>query len=178
MALTGNKRTCAAPHGAYRCKGNDRWVAIGVFTDEEWDSFCRVIEYPAWTKDAKFSTLSSRVRNSDELDKLVEAWTINHKAEHVMTTMQDAGVGAGVVANAQDIVEDVQLNYYDYFREVDHPITGKANYYHTPAFKLSEASAEVGRPTLLGEHNKYICNEILGISDDEFSRLTQEGVFE
>jgi crotonobetainyl-CoA:carnitine CoA-transferase CaiB-like acyl-CoA transferase len=95
-----------------------------------------------------------------------------------MTMMQEAGVGAGVVANAQDLAEDVQLNHYEYFREVDHPYTGKANYYHPTAVKLSGADAEVGRPPLLGEHNKYICTEILGISDDDFARLQQEGAFE
>jgi benzylsuccinate CoA-transferase BbsF subunit len=178
LALTGNKCDYAAPHGVYRCQGDDRWVTIAVFTDEEWHSFCQVLGNPAWTKDPRFMTTTSRIKNSDELDKLVEAWTINHKAEQVMTMMQAAGVGAGVVANAQDIVEDVQLEHYEYFREVDHPYTGKANYYHPTAVKLSEANAEVGRPPLLGEHNQYICQEVLGMSDADFTRLKQEGAFE
>jgi crotonobetainyl-CoA:carnitine CoA-transferase CaiB-like acyl-CoA transferase len=102
---------------------------------------------------------------------------VNLTAEYVMEVLQKAGVGAGVVANARDLAEDAQLNYYGFFREVEHPYTGKASYYHPPAFELSEAPADVGRPTLLGEHNEYICREILGISGAEFALLKQEGVF-
>ncbi len=178
LALTGNKCAYAAPHGAYRCKGNDRWVAIGVFTDEEWNAFCKVIENPAWTKDARFSTLSNRVENSDELDRLVEGWTINFTAEQVMAMMQAAGVSAGVVANAQDAELDPQLKYYDFFHELDHPYLGKLNFYHPPGFKLSGATAEVARHPFLGEHNEYICTQILGMPDEEFVQLTQEGVLE
>jgi len=178
LTLTGNKSAYAAPHGAYPCKGDDRWVAIGVFTDKEWGSFCQVIENPAWTKDAKFSTLASRVKNSDELDKLVGEWTINFTAEQVMTMMQDAGVSAGVVANAQDQEEDPQFKHYDFFREREHPYLGKHNFYHPPGFKLSEVDAEVSAPSLLSEHTEYICREILGMTEEEFTGLKEEGVFD
>jgi benzylsuccinate CoA-transferase BbsF subunit len=176
LALTGNKSAYAAPHGAYPCKGDDRWVGIGVYTDEEWDSFCQVIENPAWTKDAKFSTLSNRVKNSDELDRLVGEWTINFTAEQVMAMMQANGVSAGVVANAQDSEEDPQLKHYDFFREREHPYLGKLNFYHPPGFTLSEAPAEVSAPSLLGEHSEYVCTEILGMSKEEFDQLVQEGI--
>jgi benzylsuccinate CoA-transferase BbsF subunit len=178
LALTGNKCSYAAPHGVYRCRGDDRWVAIAVTTGEEWDSFCRVLGNPDWTGDARFSILESRIKNSEELDRFVETWTVNQTAEYVMEVLQEAGVGAGVVANARDLAEDAQLNYYNFFREVEHPYTGKASYYHPPAFYLSEAPAEVGRPTLLGEHNEYICRDILGITDAQFAQLKQQGVFE
>ncbi len=178
LALTGNKCDYAAPHGVYPCQGDDRWVAIAVCTDEEWDSFCRVLGNPAWTQDLRFATMASRVEHSDELDSYVEAWTKNYKAEQVMTMMQDAGVGAGIVANSRDLAEDVQLNHYNYFREAKHPYLGKGNFYHPPSIKLSEVDADVGRPNLIGEHNKYICNEILGISDDEYNQLMRDGAFD
>lgn len=178
LAMKGNKCDYAAPHGAYRCKGDDRWVAIAVQTDEEWDSFCRVLENPEWTREARFRTLSGRVQNSDELDRLVEAWTINFTAEQVMAMLQAAGVSAGVVATAQDSEEDPQLKHYDFFHELDHPFMGKQKFYHPPGFKLSESPAELGRPPLIGEYNDYICTKILGMSDEEFTQLVQEGVFD
>jgi benzylsuccinate CoA-transferase BbsF subunit len=178
LTLTGNKSNYAAPHGAYPCKGDDRWVGIGVFTDKEWDSFCAVIGNLAWTKEARFSTLAGRVENSDELDRLVGEWTINFKAEQVMAMMQAAGVAAGVVANAQDQEEDPQFKHYDFFREREHPYLGKHNFYHPPGFKLSKAFAEVSAPSLLGEHTEYICREILGMTEEEFNGLKQEGVFD
>ncbi len=178
FTLKGNRCSYAAPHGIYPCRGHDRWVAIATCTEEEWYSFCRVLGNPDWTRDPRFMNMTSRIEHGDELDELVGSWTINHTAEEVMTMMQNAGVGAGIVANARDLAEDPQLNHYRYFREVEHPYTGTANYYHPPAFKLSRVDAEVGRPTLLGEHNKYICTEILGIPASEFEELSREGAFE
>ena len=106
----GNRYPHAAPHGAYRCRGEDRWCAIAVFTDEEWQCFVRVIGSSAWTRDAGFSTLPARKENEEELDKRVEAWTINHKAEEVMRRMQAAGVSAGLLTNAEELLlHDPQL---------------------------------------------------------------------
>jgi len=178
LALTGNKCDYAAPHGIYPCRGDDRWVAIAVCTNEEWDSFCRVVGNPAWTKEPKFATLAGRIEHSDEIDSYVGAWTKDRAAEQVMFMLQDAGVGAGVVANSRDLAEDVQFKHYNYFREADHPYQGRANFYHPPSFKLSAVDADVGRPNLLGEHNEYICKEILGISDDEFAQLMRDGAFD
>jgi crotonobetainyl-CoA:carnitine CoA-transferase CaiB-like acyl-CoA transferase len=178
LTTTGNHSAYAAPHGAYRCRGDDRWCAIAVSTDEDWNSFCQVMGNPAWTKEPKFTTFPDRVKNSDKLDRLIEVWTINFTAEQVTTMMQRAGVSAGVVKNVEDLFQDPQLKYYQHFHELDHPVMGRCAYYQGPGFRLSEASYEVARPPLLGEHNEYVYTKILGISDDEFVRLMQEGIFD
>ena len=178
LTLTGNRCAYAAPHGAYRCRGNDRWCAISVFTDEEWDSFCKVVGNPPWTKDSKFTTLLSRVENNEELDCFVEEWTIHFTAEQVMAMMQAAGVPAGVASNAEDLFQDPQLKHYHHFHDLDHPAIGKCAYYQGPGFRLSEADYEVARPPLLGEHNEYVYTKILGIPDDEFVQLMEDGVFD
>ncbi len=178
LALTGNKCLCAAPHGAYPCKGDDRWVAIGVYNDAEWEQFCQAIGNPSLIEHEKFRTLTNRVENSDELDGLINQWSVNFTAEQLMEKLQAAGVSAGVVANAQDSELDPQLKHYDFFREIDHPYLGKRNFYHPPGFKLSNATAELGRAPLIGEYTDHICKEILGISDDEFNQMKHEGVFD
>ena len=71
----GNASPSAAPHGAYPCAGSDRWVAISVSSDCEWQAFCDVLGNPEWTALPKFSTLSGRKQNEDELNRLVEEWT-------------------------------------------------------------------------------------------------------
>jgi benzylsuccinate CoA-transferase BbsF subunit len=174
----GNKSDYAAPHGIYPCKGDDRWVAIAVMSDTEWQSFVKAIGSPKWAKDNKYAKAADRVKYSDELDKQIEQWTINYKPEEVEKRLQKAGVGAGVVANAKDIDEDPQMNYYNFYREMGHPYMGKLRYYHPAPLKLSAAEAAIGRPVLIGEHTDYICTKILGISQSEVDRLRQKGVFE
>jgi benzylsuccinate CoA-transferase BbsF subunit len=178
LALKGNKSDRAAPHGIYRCKGNDRWAAIAVTSDDEWQSFVKAIGSPPWTKAGKYATMTSRIKYSDELDNLVESWTVNYPPEAVEELLQKAGVGAGVAASPKDIDEDPQMNYYNFYREFDHPYMGKRRYYHPAGIKLSNAPAAMQRPVLLGEHNEYICTEILGMSQAEYEGLKQKGIFE
>ena len=178
LALIGNKCDYAAPHGIYRCKGDDRWVAIAVMTDDEWQSFIKAISSPDWAKDPKYDTAAGRVANSDELDRLVEEWTVNYPPEQAQAILQKAGVGAGLVANARDLDKDPQLNHYNFYRELDHPYMGKLHYYHPAPIKLSEVETAVQRPVLVGEHTDYICKEILGMPQEEIDGLRQKGVFD
>ncbi len=168
----------AAPHGAYRCRWEDRWCAIAVYTDEEWESFCRVIGNPAWTTDPRFATLEERKENEEELDRLIAAWTVNHSAEEVMSMMQTARVAAGIVASGEDTMEhDPQLKHRHLFWELEHPEIGN---YHgvAPSFILSKCPCEIKRAPLMGEHNEYVLKEILGMSDDEVNELISKGVVE
>ena len=174
----GNHHPDAAPHGAYRCQGNNRWCTIAVFSDEEWKAFCKVLGNPAWTENPKFATVLSRKANEEELDKLVESWTSKLPAEEVMHRMQDAGIGAGVVQSGKDLIEDPQLKHRHHFWYLNHPEMGSCAY-DGPPFKLSETPAELRMPApCLGEHTEYVCTQILGMSDEEFIELLAEGVFE
>ena len=175
---TGNRHPHAAPHGAYRCQGDDRWCTIAVFSDEEWQAFCKVIGEPAWTKQPRFDTLLARKENEDGLDRLVENWTVNYTPEEVMHKMQAAGIAAGVVQSGKDLIEDPQLEHRHHFWYLNHPEMGTCAY-DGPPFRLSETSAELHMPApCLGEHTDYVCTQILGMSDEEFIGLLNEGVFE
>jgi len=175
----GNQCPYAAPHNAYRCQGEDRWCAISVFTDEEWQNFCRLIGNPAMAEDPRFATLLARKENEEELDRLVNEWTIRHTADEVMNMMQAAGVAAGMVENAEDQVDfDAQLKHRHFFWELEHPEIGK--FLSPPGFHflMSKAGYELQRSPLLGEHNDYVYKERLGLSDEEITQLGKEGIID
>lgn len=146
--------------------------------DEGWKSFCRVLGYPKWKDDNRFATIWQRKRNEDELDKLIEEWTLNLTAEAVMKRMQAGGVAAGVVENGEDLLDnDPQLKYRHHFRELTHPEIGTYKC-EAPPFRLSKTPIDIKMPPpCLGEHTEYVCTKILGMSDDEFVKLSGEGVF-
>ncbi|MEK7353181.1 MAG: CoA transferase, partial [Chloroflexota bacterium] len=177
---TGNQSSYAAPHNAYRCQGEDRWCAIAVSNDEEWQSFCNVIGKPAMAKNPKFSTLLARKENEEELDRLVNEWTVKHSAEDVMTLMQAAGVAAGVVETGEDLMDkDPQLKHRHTFTELEYP-TGEGKYRTQagPHFQLSKYDCELKVAPLLGEHNEYVFKGLLGMPEEEFSLLVKEGVID
>jgi benzylsuccinate CoA-transferase BbsF subunit len=175
----GNKSPYAAPHGVYRCQGDDKWCAIAVFTDSEWTAFCRVIGSPTWTRETKFSTLAGRKENEDELNKLVEEWTVNRPTEEVMMMMQQGGVEAGVLRTIEDAIEHCpQENHRHYWWTLEHPDLGKS-IYQGNSYLLSKTPYEIQQPApRFGEHTEYICTRLLGMSDNEFTDLFQQGVFE
>lgn len=174
----GNCCPYAAPHGAYRCKGEDRWCAIAVFNDEEWKALVQVMGNPEWSQQTRFATLLGRKENEEELDRLVEEWTINYPPEEVMQVLQEAGVAAGLVENGKDLHQDPQLKHRHHFWLLKHPEMG-VTAYDGPSFRLSETPAELNRAApCLGEHTEYVCREILGMSDEEFVALLAEGVLE
>lgn len=174
----GNRHFSASPHGAYRCRGDDRWCTIAVFTNEEWQKFCLVSNYPPWSQTPRFADCSGRLEDADELDRLVESWTLNYTPEQVMHMMQNAGVAAGVVQNAKDMHDDPQLRYRGHYWVLDHTEIGPSTY-DSPAYRLSRTPAQ---PTMaapcMGQHNEFVCTQLLGMSDEEFVTLLAEGVFE
>jgi benzylsuccinate CoA-transferase BbsF subunit len=172
----GNASPYAAPHNAYRCKGDDRWCVIAVFGDEEWRSFCEVIGNPPWVNDPRFLDFTRRKENEPELDRLVEEWTISHSPEEVMERMQSAGIAAGIIANGQDFYEDPQLKYRHHFWTLPHAEVGEFSC-EGPSAILSETPAEITMPApCLGEHTEFVCREFLNMPDDEFIDLYKEGV--
>jgi len=174
----GNRSEYAAPHGAFRCQGDDRWCVIAVYSDKEWQAFCRVVGSPEWTKDPKFNTLRGRKGNEDELDKLVEAWTVLLTPEQVMTRMQASEVASGVVQTIKDLVNDPQLKHRERFQILEHPELG-THICENLAFRLSECKVEWKRPApCLGEHNELVYTKFLGMSEEEFIELLNDGVFE
>ncbi|MGZ3940596.1 MAG: CaiB/BaiF CoA transferase family protein, partial [Flavisolibacter sp.] len=111
----GNACDFAAPHGVFRCKGEDRWCAISVFTDDDWRGLCKAMRNPDWTNDSEFSTLLERKKHEKQLNILVEQWTTQYEPEKIMALLQQEGVAAGVVQNAQDLYNDVQLKERECF---------------------------------------------------------------
>ena len=168
----------AAPHGAYRCRGEDRWVAISVFTDEEWSAFVDVMGSPQWADDQRFATGDARWRNAEALDAFVESWTINHDAEDVMGLCQAAGVSAGVVQTGADVSRDPQLQERGFFRRVpDHQ--GEYRTIESAPYKLSRTPGSVtrGAPAFAADMT-YVLRELLGMSDDEVEDCAIAGAFD
>ncbi len=172
----GNRHPHMAPHGAFRAKGDDRWVVIAVRTDEEWEVFSKVMGGPEWTRDPKFATGPGRKENEDELEQRIHEWTANFTPKELMTLLQKAGVAACAVQRIQELFEDPQVQHRKAFEYLTHPVIGR-HAYNTPAFRLSKSPWQPKKAgPALGESNEWVLKEILGLSDDEIAELLIEGV--
>lgn len=179
---TGNRRSNppAAPGGAYRASGDDRWVVISCRTEEHWHALVKQMGDPSWASAERFATISSRVDNADDLDRHIEEWTKERDRYEVMHLLQAAGVPAGAVQDAADRLErDPQLAARGHYT-----MLGNAEVQPLPLeglpVKLSATEAHTGGsirrgPPLLGEDNASVLGELLGLSEDEVASLEEEG---
>ena len=178
---TGNRQHHGggAPHGAYRCLGDDRWLAITVFTDDEWDAFTKAIGSPAWASEDRFASAELRSRHADDLDKLVETWTSEQKSEEAMHLLQAAGVAAGVVQTGQDMAEnDPHLRERGIFQQVP-DAAGVMRTIEKAPYKLSLTPGSVtkGAPEF-GANQDFVLREILGVDDEELAEMAISGAFD
>jgi len=171
----GNRHPFRAPHGVYRCKGQDMWVVISVSSDEEWNAFCKAIGKPNLVQDDKYSTSNSRWKNQDSLDKLIEAWTIDKDRYDVMTILQNAGVAAGAVTIAAQLHSEPQLKDRGFYQQVHRDIIGTQLYRSWP-IKFSETNIQMRPAPKLGEHNNYVLETILGVSKSEIDQLEKDQI--
>ncbi|MBI4295788.1 MAG: CoA transferase, partial [Chloroflexi bacterium] len=177
LSRMGNRSLTDCPHGVFPCQGHDRWCAISVTTDSEWQVFCRVMGQPEWAREPRFATIEARKANEDELENRIAQWSRQFSPDEVVTQLREVGLRVGMVADSEDILKDPQLHHRDHFIAVKHPEAGE--YYHSaPGFRLEKAVPVVQPAPALGEHNRYVCTQILGLSDEEFSTCLGSGVFE
>jgi benzylsuccinate CoA-transferase BbsF subunit len=183
-----NRHRFFAPHGAYPCKGDDRWCTIAVTSDEEWRAFCKVIGSPAWTRSPEFATAADRVKNVKDLDQLVGEWTSRRTAKKVMEIMQKAGVPSGIVAKGEDLASSEHLRSHDFYKELEYymadfekpgvkwPVAGVSPVFQEPIY-FSDTPRSFGPMHKVGQDNNYVYGKLLGMSKEEIKQLTKEGVF-
>jgi crotonobetainyl-CoA:carnitine CoA-transferase CaiB-like acyl-CoA transferase len=170
----------AAPHGVYKCRplgdDDDRWLAISIRTQPEWERFVGAIGSPGWAHSPEFRTLFMRMHKREQLDKHVGSWTIMQTAEHAMELLQGAGVAAGVVSNGADIcARDPQLRARNFWGAVTLPDGRHANVTGVP-IKMSATPGSVRTPSpLIGSSNNYVLGELLGYSSAEREQLIAAG---
>ena len=172
----GNASPYMAPHNAYRCLGEDRWCAISVFSDQEWKALCHTMRQDDLVNRRGFSTLLERKQNEAELDQIINNWTTTQTPEDVVAKLQQAGVPAGVVQNAQDLLNDPQLQRVLW--RLEHNELGTVHHLGQ-AFVFSNPGGDPCTPApCIGEHTEYVCRHIIGMSDEDFIDLFVSGVFE
>ena len=166
----GNRSAEHAPHGAFPCAGDDRWITIAVETHQQWLGLRSAMAEPAWAQDERFATAAGRTAHVDELEAELAAWTSTHDATGLMEHLQSFGVPAGVVQNAADLFADPQLAYREHFKPLDHVEMGSVAY-NGPSHTLSETPAVLRwAAPLLGEHTGEVLR-MIGFSDADVERF-------
>ena len=170
----GNRHETIAPHGCYRCDGNDQWVVIAARDEGEWRSLCKVMDMPELAYDSRFEDPTERHRNQDDLDAIISGWTAERGKYQVMELLQRAGVPAGPVLDGRDLLVDPHFRARGYFETAEHgPATGLGRQeYVSRGWRMSGNDVKIRKPApMLGEDNNYVLSEVLGLGASEIAGL-------
>ena len=159
--------------GCYRCAGEDRWCVFHIFNETEWRAFCRVCRRPE-LQSRKFSKPEARQKHRSELDALIAQWAARHKAENLVGRLQNAGIAAGVVQNAEDLANDRQLEARHFFINPEN--FGKDISDRSVLWPWKEKSSGWKTAPRLGEANEYVYQTLLGYSASQYLALKKQGV--
>ena len=172
----GNADHHHAPHSVYRCKGDDRWLAIAVTSDEEWRTLCGVIGRHDLSDDVALTDTKSRREQQKRIDAAITEWTQHHEDYEAMRILQEAGISATPYLSPQRVFTDPQLREGGFFTTL---IASDGKQRDLPALGWRFEGGPEPRITaapVLGQHNNYVYGELLGLSDDEVAQFIEEQI--
>jgi len=161
-----------APHGCFRCAGENAWVVVAVTGDEAWPALARTIGRPDLAADPTLASAEGRREREDELETAIETWTSERSPDEAMAALQAQGVAAGAVRGLRETMEaEPQLTARGFWQRIDRPFLG-------PHLQSSPVFREEGRPypirtpaPTLGQSTREVLTRLLGLSPAELDRL-------
>ena len=171
----GNRDMVHAPQGVYKCKGEDRWIAISITSNEQWEKLCVLMECEDFAFDKRFNSDSARRKEHDFIDSLIENWSLPKDAQIAMQELQDSGIPAGVVMNEADAFSDPHLDSRGFWEQLENVETG-SNLYTSTLWTTQELErSHKSGPPRLGEDNEYVYKELLGFTDSRYKEFENKG---
>jgi succinyl-CoA--D-citramalate CoA-transferase len=172
---TGAILPFVAPSNTYPTADGD-YVVIGANADTVFARFAKAIGRPEWAEDERYATHHARGENQEELDEMISSWTGERAADEVLAVMEEAGVPAGKLFTAKDMVEDPHYAARENVVEVEDPEIGPFPMQNVvPRFSRTPGKVRRTGPGL-GEHNEEVYREILGLGERERDGLRERGV--
>ena len=183
LSRTGNRSPWAAPQNTYLCADadadglHDSWVVISVEHDDQWVALRDALGQPPWSKAPELDVARGRHAAADLIDRELSAWCRERPTQEVVADLTAAGVPAAPVLAAHHAARIEQLAHRRFFEPVTHPVTGESLHSGFPArFSAGPARLHQRPAPMLGQHNREILTELLGLDDAEIQQLARDGV--
>jgi crotonobetainyl-CoA:carnitine CoA-transferase CaiB-like acyl-CoA transferase len=149
-----------ALHAVLPCAGEDEWCAVSVTSGAQRSALATVLG------------LSEPPADGVAWHDAMSEWTATRDKSEVARVLQEAGVPAGPMFRASDVLADPQVISRGMYTEMIHPLFDEpmpSETHPAPYRRIPEADL---RPAPLpGEQTRQICREALGLADDEIESL-------
>jgi len=177
LVRDGNRGPVGAPQNLYACRGEDRWLALAVTSDAQWQALRALMGDPSWARDAALATATGRRAEHDGIDRAIGAWCATRDADVLAEELVARGIPAAPVVPASRLPRNPQLVARGFFETVAHPVVGSHEHPALPIRLGGEQRRWYARsaPTL-GQHTEEVLRDLLGLDGRELERLRADGV--
>ena len=171
----GNRLSHSAPLDNYPT-ADGFFVCIVAGSDANFARLCAAMGRPELASDERFATLAERAARGDEINGLVAEWTSSLSADEITARCVEHDVPIGTAYSAADIFADPHMAARGDLVPVEDPVIGTVRQ-QAPFPRLTRHPTPVpsGAPRL-GEHNREVWCDLVGLSETELSDLTARGV--
>ncbi len=121
---TGGRMEGIAPSNAYVCGDGDSIVVAGN-ADGIFPALMRTIGREELAEDQDLRTNAGRWARRDELDDAIGAWARTHDRDEALRALEEAGVPAGPIYTAPDILDDPQYAARDMLQTLPVDVAGE-----------------------------------------------------
>jgi crotonobetainyl-CoA:carnitine CoA-transferase CaiB-like acyl-CoA transferase len=172
----GNRHPMAAPHGCYRCAGDDGWIVLSLTDDAQWPALGRLIGRPDLAADTALGDATGRRARHDRIDAAIAAWCAAREPDDAMHQLQQAGIAAGAVKPMWQVLQDRHLHARGFWCEVERPYVGRYPA-STSWFRGADGPAPIRHvsPTL-GQHTDQVLASVLGLGAEQRAALERRGI--
>jgi crotonobetainyl-CoA:carnitine CoA-transferase CaiB-like acyl-CoA transferase len=175
-ARTGNDHPVFAPHGIYRCAGDDDWLVVSVANDRQWKALTKVMQVHHLEADASLNHVAGRRAQKQQIDSQITRWTQQRSADSAMRELQQAGISAGVVRPIWTVIEDPHFQERGVFRNTPRAYLGEY-LATTPWYRETASPTKIVRPApTLGEHSAEVFSRVLGMTQQQLRELEISGI--
>ena len=165
--------------GTFKCApgGPDDYVYLIAYSRRPrmWHAMLRAIGRDDLIEDPDFVDPVKAAERTDEINAMIEEWTMQRTKHDVMKELGAAGVPASACMNAEDIYTDPHLIEREMIVSIDHPKRGKFMMPGCP-IKLSDSPVKVTPAPILGAHTDEVLNELLDFDEMELTKIREAHV--
>jgi crotonobetainyl-CoA:carnitine CoA-transferase CaiB-like acyl-CoA transferase len=174
-ARRGNRHPAYAPHGVFRCAGEDQWVALAAPDDAAFAAAARVLG-GSELAEARFAAAGARLEHQDELEAAITRRTASRDKRELAHALTAAGVIAAPVLDAGEVLADPVLQDRGVLRPVTHALAGPALQAGLPLRMANTPLPDWGPSPLHGEHSLEVLQQELGLDEREYDALVRAGI--
>ena len=161
----GDKSDRHAPHGVYRCGGEDQWIGIAVRDDTEWRALCALVPDLAPVAGLGFT---ARTESQTAIDAVLKAWCLPRNAGETAATLARAGIPAAPVTGSFDLVKSPHLRARGFWDPLGPGLV--------PGLPWRASFGRVIGPAPgLGEHTDEVLRDVLDLPPERIAALRASG---